>query len=359
VFIDPHKFILETQRTDNAWPTPILLHTPRMSLSENFKLYLSVFDDEPGYHLYPFPDIPRYSERFGWDFSAAIVGKHGSMFEKLYMEDIDILRFGYNTRSNGAIYQLFKSMDIASTRSWTSTCNVAASNLRGKHEFGVGLKYGRALTSSPMNFPELRVFTTIAHRRYYTLEGVDGETWPERDTTPITLRLSAHRYVPIDIEFERGFGISDADDTYYRHTMTFEKKTRSYSGRLFIGTSGGDVVQERFDPSHEGGMKGYPPFRYYHDRLVGINLLLKQPIMAPISMRLFGNHINPMTGGYSASELGFGLMVGTEMFGFIVDMPVFLSETDIDGKEWNLDRIRIQLNLFSISREPRWDFLID
>ena len=359
VFIDPNKLILETQRFDNVWPTPIIFHSLKLSLREYMELYLSFLGDEPGYHLYLFPDFPGYSERFGWEFSAALLGKHGSMLENIYMEDIDILRIGYNTKSNSPIYRLFKSKTISSATSWKSTCNISLNGMHGKHDNGVGVKYGRTLASRPMFFPELRISASIAHRRFYTLEDVDESIWPERDTTPIRLELSLLSHVNADLEFERGFRVSGDNDTYYRHTMAIEKRKRRYSWRLFVGTSGGDAVQERFDPSHEGGMKGYPPFLYYYDHLMSVNLLLKHSLVSPINLRLFGNHINPMTGGYSASEFGFGLMMGNGVFGFIIDMPVYLGEADIDGKEWNMSRFRLQLNLFSFGNEPKWDFLAD
>ena len=359
VFIDPDRLILETQRFDNTRPIPIIFHPPKFSLQESIELYLSILGDEPGYHLYLLPDLPIYSERFGWELSAAILGKHGSFIENIYMEDIDILRFGYNIRNNSPIYRLFKSKTISSTESWKSTCNISLNRVHGKHDYGAGVKYGKTLSPSPMFFPELKLSTSIAHRRYYTLENVDELVWPERDTTPITLQLSLFSLVNADLVFERGFRISGDDDTYYRHTMTIEKRKRYFSWRLFMGTSGGDAVQDRFDPSLEGEMKGYPPFRYYYDHLMSINLLLKHSLVSPINLRLFGNHINPMTGGYSASEFGFGMMVGNDAFGLIVDMPVYLSETSIDGKEWNSRRFRVQLNLLSFGKGPKWDFLID
>lgn len=360
IFIDPNKLILESDRSDNAWPLELKFHSLKPNPIENINLFASFFGDEPGYHLYLLPDIPSHSERFGWDFSFVLMGQGGSGLEDYFLDDVDIMRIGYNTRSNDPLYRFFFSKSISSSTSGRSTCNLSFNRMHGRYDYGVGIKYGRyPKLSIQVPYPALRISATLTRRHYYGLENVDEKLWPTRNATPVKMQLSWLTHLSADLELERGLKIFSDDDTYYRYNFTIERQGHFYYGRVFIGTSGGDAVQERFDPSYEGGMKSYPSFRYYYDHLMSANLLLRHSLVSPINVRLFGNYINPMTGGYSVSEFGFGISLG-ESWGIIVDMPVYLSETLIDGKQWNWNRFRVQFHLFSPKpkRVPKWDFLI-
>jgi hypothetical protein len=257
------------------------------------------------------------------------------------------------------MYRLYLSKSIVSKPDWRTTGNLSINKMHGKYDLGAGVKYGRAIADLPFFAPVFKASVSIAHRKYFPLEDVSEAIWPERETTPIILKIAWESYVSVNFELEQGIEAAEDDEEYYRYSMSIDKKNKYFEGRAFIGTSGNDAVQEKFDPSYEGGMKGYPSFQHYYKELAALNLLLKYPLISFIGMRAFGNYLNPMVDGHSASEVGFGLMFGNSMAGLIVDMPMYLSDTEIDGKDWSASRFRIQLHLVSYKGIPKWDFLIN
>lgn len=362
VFIDPNKLILEEKRSDNAWPTHVEFHTLKLSPIEDIKLFASMLSDEPGYKTYLLPDIPSHSERFGWDYSCVLLGGAEDWFRDYFLDDSDILRLGYNSKANGVMYRGYVSRKISSSADSRWTYDLSSERMRGRYESGVGMKYARYWSPVPMKVPiPIPAMTTtlgFTHRQYHRLEHVGDNIWPIRNTTPLKVRV-ATSLLPASIEFEQGLKVFPADEAYYRCDLTIERERPFYYGRVFVGTSGGDAVQERFDPSDEGGMEGYPPFRDYYDHLLGANLLLKHRVLSLIGGRVFGNCVSPMSGGYSVSEFGVGVAVGDELFNLVLDMPAYLSDSNIDGKRWDFSRFRIQVRLFSPKRTPKWDFLIN
>ena len=359
VFIDPDKLILETDRSDNARPVPIKFMYPKHNLTGNIKLATSFLDDEPGYEIFLLPGFPNHSERFGWDLSAVLIGKGADFLGDYFMDDVDIARIGYNTRDDDLTYRLHLSKNIMSKITWRTTGNVSINRMHGKYDFGAGIKYGYAIPDLPFFAPMFKASLSLSHRKYLPIEDVDEAVWPERETTPVILKITWESLVSAHLELEQGINAARDDQEYYRYSMSLEKKGEYFEGRAFIGTSGGDAVQERFDPSYEGGMKGYPSFQHYYSDLGALNLLLKYPLVSFMSLRAFGNYIDPMLDGHTAVESGLGLMIGNSMAGLIIDVPAYLSDTHIDGKRWSAGRVRVQLHLISYKGIPKWDFLIN
>ncbi len=359
VFIDPDHRILEEKRYDNAKPTPVRFHRFKLKPTEDIKLFSSMFSDEPVYRLYLLPDIPAHSRRFGWEYSGVLLGEGEDCIRDYFLDNIDVLRIGYNQTTNGLIYRCNISRKMSNSEIWRSTYHLLSERMRGRYESGMGIKWARYFSINQIPIPIPLISTTIdfSHRNYYNLNNVDESIWPLHDTTPLTVRITL--FLNTTLRYEKGFKVFPEDKAFDLLDLTIEKESRYYYGRLFVGTSHGDAAQERFDAAEEGGFKSYPPFSGFHDHLLAANLLLKHKLISKLDGRLFGNYMSTMNGDQPVFEFGFGLSVGNRFLGIALDMPVYIDDPEFDEKRWNFDRFQVQASLFNFKGIPRWDFLID
>jgi|GEM_PF-6125797 hypothetical protein len=367
VFIDPDCKILETDRTDNAWPLQVKLYTPSINpISSFFTVvsYMYSVSTEPGYHIMLMPDIPSHSERFDWQYAIIMYGiKSANILSGQRNRYVLKVQAGYNRRMDSGVYSISFSDQIIKRGSLRTNYDLFAGRQEGVRRAGIRL--GQSLGYSEYNW--LTLAADVSRRRYCRLRDVSTEAWPERQTTPLGISLtyfdgpltqSILPGIKLQINAERGLKIDNTDNKYW--TVNGELKIPSplVALRLFAGTSSRSAVQERYDPAVEGAMRGYSSFAATYRHMVAADILRSQTITGLVKLRLFTGYFNPIEDGRPVAEAGFGVSVGGALLGMTLDVPMYVSASHIDNDRWNLLRMRLKIDFLGAPDKPRFDFLI-